>query len=800
MNCYARIVKAAVITSFGVAGLTVILAARQDVQNTYAHVLLLSIDGLHAFDLKTYVRNNPGSALAQLSAHGRTYTHASATKPSDSFPGMLAMVTGGTPRSTGVYYDDGWDRTLAGASGTCTPGTRARWKQNLDFTPVKFTTFSDFSAFWSGPAATTPIGWPLNVLLLPRTPADACLTARVYPHQFPRVNNVFELIKAADRRNITAWSDKHPAYEFLKGPSGTGIDDLYTPEIATSIGTAPAPLTSSLTALITDNFELTRRYDDLKVAAILNQINGLDHTGTNAVGVPTLFGMNFQAVSVGQKLDMSSIGGLKGGYLDKDGTPSDALQTALAHTDESIGRMVSALQAQGLLDSTLVIISAKHGNSPVDPTLLARIDPVVINNTVNSVAAGLAALVSADTGPLIWLKDQSKTAAVVAAIDANRAALNLTSGPEAILWGPDLAALYPDPLTDARTPDIILSPKPGTVYVAPVLISGAPMWTKIADHGSFYDDDVRVGLLVSNPRFATEVVDTPVETRQIACTILVALGLDCAKLDAQQVEPSTFLPHDMTPPVLALPPPIVTEATGPAGATVTFDVTASDPDDAAGPVTCAPASGSVFTIGTTVVTCNSADTHGNTGTDAFTVTVSDTAPPSLTLPANITTDATDPSGAVVAYQATAVDVVDGAVAVTCSPASGSTFAMGTTAVNCSATDNQGNSATGSFSVVVLTPVQIVTNLLARTMDDQFADGSALLENVLASLNAGKTATACNQLNAFINKVQAQWDKSLTIVEATYLITLARDAMGALGYNVQNLSNVTLLLQSKDKNH
>ena len=112
-----------------------------------------------------------------------------------------------------------------------------------------------------------------------------------------------------------------------------------------------------------------------------------------------------------------------------------------------------------------------------------------------------------------------------------------------LLLPPDLAALYPDPLTDARTPDIILSPKPGTVYVAPVLISGAPMWTKIADHGSFYDDDVRVGLLVSNPRFATEVVDTPVETRQIACTILVALGLDCAKLDAQQVEPSTFLPH-----------------------------------------------------------------------------------------------------------------------------------------------------------------------------------------------------------------------------------------------------------------
>jgi hypothetical protein len=119
------------------------------------------------------------------------------------------MVTGGTPRSTGVYYDDGYDRSLTAASGDCVAGARVQWKQNLDVLPFSFTTTID----------------PLK---LPRDPADGC-TSRVYPHQFPRVNNVFEIVKAAGGR--TAWSDKHPAYEFLNGPSGTGVDDLYTPEI-----------------------------------------------------------------------------------------------------------------------------------------------------------------------------------------------------------------------------------------------------------------------------------------------------------------------------------------------------------------------------------------------------------------------------------------------------------------------------------------------------------------------------------------------------------------------------------------
>jgi hypothetical protein len=487
----SRSATVALATAMGVAALVAVPVA-QDVEDPpMAHVLLISIDGLHSVDLDRYVANYPDSTLASLSAHGRTYSNATATRPSDSFPGLLAMVTGGTPRSTGVYYDDSYDRSLAPAGGDCLPGTRTQWKQNLDVLPFSFTTTID----------------PTR---LPRNPADGC-TTRVYPHQFPRVNNVFELIKAAGGR--TAWSDKHPAYEFLNGPSGTGVDDLYTPEITTG-GT-------------TNSFSATMGYDDMKVAAILNEINGFDHTGTTAAGVPTLFGMNFQAVSVGQKLSQAD--GTVGGYVDAGGAPSAPLQAALDHTDRSIGSMVDALRSQGLLDSTLIIISAKHGNSPIDRSTLFRVDPALIANTVNAVSP--LALLSADTGPLIWLKDQSRTADVVAALDANRAALRI----DHILWGSELTALYPDPLTDTRTPDIILNPTPGTLYSLST--------TKIADHGSFGEDDVHVGLLVSNPGLPRKVISDSVETRQIACTILKALAMECDGLMSEQIEPSRFLPH-----------------------------------------------------------------------------------------------------------------------------------------------------------------------------------------------------------------------------------------------------------------
>src|SRR5215471_2389193 len=77
------------------------------------HVLLISVDGLHALDLSNYVASHPHSTLAQLSAHGKTYTNASASQPSDSFPGLAALVTGGSPVTTGYWYDVSFNRKLS---------------------------------------------------------------------------------------------------------------------------------------------------------------------------------------------------------------------------------------------------------------------------------------------------------------------------------------------------------------------------------------------------------------------------------------------------------------------------------------------------------------------------------------------------------------------------------------------------------------------------------------------------------------------------------------------------------------
>ena len=77
------------------------------------HVLLISVDGLHTGDLAHFVDAHPDSALASLLKQGVDYTNAHTVAPADSFPGLMALVTGGTPAVTGVYYDDSYDRALA---------------------------------------------------------------------------------------------------------------------------------------------------------------------------------------------------------------------------------------------------------------------------------------------------------------------------------------------------------------------------------------------------------------------------------------------------------------------------------------------------------------------------------------------------------------------------------------------------------------------------------------------------------------------------------------------------------------
>jgi hypothetical protein len=157
---------------------------------------------------------------------------------------------------------------------------------------------------------------------------------------------------------------------------------------------------------------------------------------------------------------------------------------------------------------------------------------------------------------------------------------------------------------------------------------------------------------------------------------------------------------DTTPPVLHLPGHLTAEATGPTGATVDFTTTATDLVDGTDTVSCTPASGSNFPLGTTSVDCSATDAAGNTASGSFTVTVRDTTPPVLSLPSNKTVKATGPAGAAVSFTASATDLVDGPVPVTCTPASGSIFKVGTTTVHCAASDAHGNKANGSFTITV----------------------------------------------------------------------------------------------------
>lgn len=156
------------------------------------------------------------------------------------------------------------------------------------------------------------------------------------------------------------------------------------------------------------------------------------------------------------------------------------------------------------------------------------------------------------------------------------------------------------------------------------------------------------------------------------------------------------------PTFAALPADSTSEATGPTGAAVTYaPPTATDAVDGTRPVTCAPASGATFPLGSTTVTCTATDTSENTASSSFTVEVVDTTAPVIMLAGNVTATATSANGAEVDFTApTATDLVDITVPVDCDHAAGDTFALGTTTVTCTATDAHQNASTATFDVSV----------------------------------------------------------------------------------------------------
>jgi hypothetical protein len=556
-------------------------------RNGVRHVLLISIDGMHAVDYENCIASNTCPHLTALGKTGVTYTRTTTSRPSDSFPGLMALVTGGTPRTVGAFYDVAYDRVLApptidtgnglpgsgpapaGCKVGMPNGTQTEYEEGVEFNQHQVNGGGPYAMFDGGVLSIDP-------MKLERDPFNNC--SPVYPWNFVRTNTIYGVIHAAG--GYTAWSDKHPVYAVVSGPTGTtspsNVDDYYAPEVNSDIVPIHLPNGSAFKTVTgfdcstlvhtgsdwTTNFDSIKCYDQLKVNAIVNEINGKTHLGDHNAPVPAILGMNYQAVSVGQKLIS---GGVKGGYTDAAGDPTPSMLGEIEFVDATIGQMVSALQTQGLLDSTAIIITAKHGQSPIDTNrffpipghshtngmppsaVVAGFLPSVYSNPLNGL--GLAE----DDISQIWLADSANTVAAVNALEAAGVTPGSSSDGSAIglgqiFYGASLTTMFnapglpenPGPCCflrpggDPRTPDIVVIPNVGVVYTGSL--------AKQSEHGGFAHDDTNVMLLVSNPGIKTRTDTSFVETDQVAPTILQLLGLNPAALDAVRTEGTPVLP------------------------------------------------------------------------------------------------------------------------------------------------------------------------------------------------------------------------------------------------------------------
>ena len=514
------------------------------------HVLLLSVDGLHQSDLRWYIHTHPGSALARLASWGTTFTAAQTPVPSDSFPGLTAQVTGGNPSSTGIWYDDTWNRSLLPAGTTdCTnakPGVEVTYFEQADLNQHALDAGQGLANLPSSILQMT--GDPRSVIDPSQLPVDPATCQPVYPNNYLRVNTIFEVARQHGLR--TAWSDKHPAYELVDGPSGTGVQDLFTPEI-----NSDAPTLGSSNDWTTDN-ALTEQYDDYKVQAVLNEIGGYDHSGTTKVGTPAIFGMNFQTVSTAEKLPTSD--GLTGGYQADGVTPGPLLQRALDFVDGEVGKMEFGLIRQGLFADTAIVLSAKHGQSPQQPSALTRINDGTIIDALDAAwaathpgAAPLVAFSVNDDAMLLWLSDRSQAAADFTKqflLSYSGTGNGITGAPkpftasglQTVYAGQAAADYFHVAHSDDRVPDVFGVVQHGVVYTGKK--------GKIAEHGGADPQDRNVPIVVSGVPVLRQMhrstITSQVETTQIAPTILQLLGLDPNALQAVQIEHTQVLPLD----------------------------------------------------------------------------------------------------------------------------------------------------------------------------------------------------------------------------------------------------------------
>ena len=529
------------------------------------HVLLLSIDGMHAVDFYNCAHGIAGANggepycpnMAGLSRTGINYVGAVSSKPSDSFPGIAALVTGGTPKSAGLYYDVAYDRSLDGpatttgtglAATTCTPfapptGTTTDNDQGVDIDDTKLNGGAPGAALTEGGIAS------LDPNKLSRDPARGC--APVYPWNFVRTNTIFSVVHAAG--GYTAWIDKHPSYSMVGGPGGHGLNDYYAPEVSSNVValpgvTAPGGVscatvqdTSSLSGW-NNSFLNIQCYDTLRLNGLLNEIAGETHNGARAE-IPAIFGMNFQSVYTGQILIEPALG--TGGYVNAAGLPNPELVSEISFVDTSIGELVNALKHAGIYDDTMIIITAKHGMSPIDPNLLitnpSNTPATLLATQLGDIPSSESPLTAGGIGAteddvsVLWLIPGSSVTSAVQLLENNAAAIGLGE----IYYGPTLALNYNvgglGPGLDPRSPDIVVTPNVGMTYIG----SGSAL----GDHGGFGHDDTNVILLVANSRFSPQTVSNATTTMQVAPTVLKALGLDPRALDAVRIEGTAVLPE-----------------------------------------------------------------------------------------------------------------------------------------------------------------------------------------------------------------------------------------------------------------
>lgn len=480
-------------SSLALALATLSLASAAPLQTgSYKHVAVFSVDGLHASDLDKYVALRPNSNISALLKSGYQYSGAYTSAPSDSFPGTVAQFTGATPRTTGVWYDDIWNRNIFAPGSNCTgsPGYNTDSTEDLDYNSTQL--------FSGG----------IDPAHLPKIIVDGKCTPQ-YPHNRLQVNTVFEIIKATGKQ--TAYVDKHPAYDLVRGPSGTGLSTGYFPEIASTPG---------------NNISAVIAYDQLHVNAFLNYLDAKVPANSegNLTAVPALFGGNFQSINVAQKTY---------GYQNTTGFPFSApILEVIDFVDASLGAIVNKLKSKGLYTDTLIVVASKHGNAPINPALFGEVNPAQITN-----ATGVPVeWQTSDDIALIFLNKSSDTATAVANLNADRTAgkiLNIyADAPGAT---PLASRGFGTPINSPFVPDIIVQPDLGIIYTTSK--------KKVEEHGGLSADDRNVACFVSSPRITKPLKFTQrVFTTQVAPLILEALGIDGEELEGVRAEGTRILP------------------------------------------------------------------------------------------------------------------------------------------------------------------------------------------------------------------------------------------------------------------